>query len=465
MLMRKTQYTRTIVMVRRPRRGLLAVCTALMAMAMFSAQPVKAEFIQTSGNLQSYLLDICRPMAGSEGFEEPGQWDMVYWRQAVTALIEGDLVVAAELAEEQMYDLVEFTHSGSGCVYYVLVEQQCLGIGCDLPYGVYRPCRGLGTYVFNPHGRRALNLQVPHSIGDGNTWPESVSAFLQLDATFLQAAGTHRCANAASGCGGTTAACGGSGDYRESDVAHYTENFFQATSTEVHTQLPDLVSISIHGFEACSTATGTSIALISDGTGTGGDCASSAVPNGIATQLAAAYNEILFSLPEPYIGRGAASCNLAPGEPPELAFAGCPEFCGGSNVQGRAINGSTGFCPRGVCDPPNGVERFVHLEQQSQLRVPPPGLPYPWPFPGVSWQISIDAIGATFPTYETWADFGHSGTETGSFCQPYDTLAEPASVANWRETILIKTGSSPETLTIDSRVVLQSYGGSAIIGQ
>ena len=185
------------------------------------------------------------------------------------------------------------------------------------------------------------------------------------------------------------------------------------------------------------------------------------MPNGVATRLAAWYNAFLASLPDPYTGRGAGSCNWAPGDPSELDVAGCPIFCGGSNVQGREINGSTGYCPRGVCDPPAWGERFIHLEQQPPLWSPPSS---PDPGTGISWQVTIDAIGATLRTYQIWADLAYSGTETGSFCQPYGTLMGSISAARPDEAIIIKTGSMPGPRTIAVPAVLHSYGGSVILG-
>ncbi len=417
----------------------------------------------SSGSLRSYLTGICIPGAGTEVFEEPSASDMADWAQVIEYLIDGNVGQAADLADWLLYDLVKFTDSGTGCVYYVLVEQLCSGgIGCPTGFLQWdpEPCRGLGTYVYNPHPRRDLNIQSPHALTDGATWPESVAMFLELQATFLQVTGVTRCANSGIGCSGTTATCGG-GPYRESDAAHFTRNFYQVASTTIHGLLPDVVGVSVHAFEACDSAYDTSIVQISNGTGC--EDGNSAVPNSIATQLAIEFNRILENEFPIYPGRLAGSCNVAPGEPAELERVGCPAFCGGSNTQGREINQAADPCAGGVC---SAVlpERFIHMEQQLPLRVPPPGLPWPYPFPGMSWQISIDAFGATFPTYEIWADFGYFGTETGSFCQPYGTLAETVSAANPGERILIKTGSSPETLIINDSVIVDAYGGPAIVG-
>jgi hypothetical protein len=97
---------------RKPLCGLLAGCAVLAAAVGLLPGIAKAEFIRTQGTLEWYLLNICRPIAGSEAFQEPGQFDLARWRLAVIALLLEDVELATELADEQMYDLVEFTNHG-----------------------------------------------------------------------------------------------------------------------------------------------------------------------------------------------------------------------------------------------------------------------------------------------------------------------------------------------------------------
>jgi hypothetical protein len=64
-----------------------------------------------------------------------------------------------------------------------------------------------------------------------------------------------------------------------------------------------------------------------------------------------------------------------------------------------------------------------------------------------------------------WVDFSYSGTETGSFLQPYNTLAEGAAAAQTGGRVVIKAGSSPETILINRSMTLDSFGGTARIGE
>ena len=176
-------------------RHVLGALAALCIVVIVVPTPAHGAYRISSGNLRSYLTGICIPGAGTQVFEEPSASDLADWDQVIEDLIDGNLGQAVDLADWLLYDLVEFTDTATGCVYYVLVEQLCDGgIGC--PSGFLQwdpePCRGLGTYVYNPHSRRALNIQSPHALTDGATWPESVAMFFDLQATFLQVAGVRR---------------------------------------------------------------------------------------------------------------------------------------------------------------------------------------------------------------------------------------------------------------------------------
>jgi len=441
-------------------RARLMAAAGVLALTV-GAVPARAEFIVGSGNLTNLLLDICLPIGGSEAFHAPSEFDRADWAEVLTALFEGDIDYAASLADWQQYDLIEFTATANGCTYYVLREQLCPAAGGCFSGLTFdpQPCRGLGTFVFKPHARRDLNIQVPHAVVDDGTRPEGIAMFLELDATFLQIAGTSRCSNSGTGCGGTTATCGG-GNYRESDAAHYTLSFFQVASDTVASLRPDLVSVSVHGFSPSGSAYDTSLAQISNGTG----CSTSARAGSIATKLAAAYNEQLADLTQPYPGRGGGSCQWQVGEPTELERVGEPVFCGGSNTQARSINGASDPCSGGVCTV-SGKERFVHLEQQGALRSHPPGLPSPYPFAGISWQITIDAFADVFPTHTSWVDFAYNSTEMGSFCQPYGSIRELFFTPNVGKRIVIKSGHSVETPRLNFRATFDAYDGPVVIGR
>jgi len=88
--------------------------------------------------------------------------------------------------------------------------------------------------------------------------------------------------------------------------------------------------------------------------------------------------------------------------------------------------------------------------------------------PGGLWHIDLYDFGRKLIDNATgviWVDFNYSGTESGTFDQPYNTLAEGVAAANSGDTICMKPGSSPETITITKAVTLRACGGPVTIGQ
>jgi hypothetical protein len=84
------------------------------------------------------------------------------------------------------------------------------------------------------------------------------------------------------------------------------------------------------------------------------------------------------------------------------------------------------------------------------------------------WHIDLYDFGRRLIDETTgviWVDFNHAGTENGTFDRPYNTLAEGVVAASPGNTICMKPGSSPETITITKAVVLRACGGTASIGE
>jgi hypothetical protein len=64
----------------------------------------------------------------------------------------------------------------------------------------------------------------------------------------------------------------------------------------------------------------------------------------------------------------------------------------------------------------------------------------------------------------TWVEFNYVGTETGSFDFPFNTLVEGVNSAGAGEEVMIKAGTSSETLLILKHILLRSWNGTAKIG-
>lgn len=71
---------------------------------------------------------------------------------------------------------------------------------------------------------------------------------------------------------------------------------------------------------------------------------------------------------------------------------------------------------------------------------------------------------------KAWVDFGYGGSETGSFDQPFNTVAEGANrlledPPGGPPTLHLRAGSSPEAVTISKAMMIETCGGVVTIGQ
>jgi len=84
---------------------------------------------------------------------------------------------------------------------------------------------------------------------------------------------------------------------------------------------------------------------------------------------------------------------------------------------------------------------------------------------GSPWGISRIYVFSIDHSNVWWVDYNYSGTETGEFDKPFNTLTEAVTAAgNWH-TIYIKASSSPkETLIITKPLYIFSWNGTAIVG-
>jgi len=341
--------------------------------ALFLALPAGAAGIVTQGgDIVSYLTNLPIPAAGSNAFVIPTNSSITAWRPVVDALFSGNYQTAANLAAPLNYNVVQFTDTGRNRIYYLLVEQT---------NAQKAPVNGLGTYVFNPTSCRNLSFQAPHAGGDENTLPEAATLFADLNATALLVAGTHRCANsAASTCDGSSSACGDS-VFHVSDVAHYTQNYYEPAHEEILKTIPGLITVAVHG-------EGVHIpdAIISNGT-----CFSYPTPSAatlLSNEYAQIFKQMGVALSSGTCDQGAASTSL----------------CAETDVQGRYSNNSATLCNCGsptvsACSTTLGCgrnivfpEKFVHLEQDCQLRQVSGCA-----VAGVGYQTAVSAFAAVFP--------------------------------------------------------------------
>ena len=272
------------------------------------------------------LAEIEPPGADSDDYLVPGADTLEAIFASVETLIgQGE----AELAAAQVA---------------VVGYELCRGEGDEAGTALWRPIvagSGRALFAWRAVGARPLIVGVPHPSLEQHTLAEGVAMFDRLDARALIASGTHRCANLAeAGCDGTTSVCGDAdAPYRISDMAHSADTIFQVA----HELFADLFEedqvLSLHGMS------GDGISL-SNGTIDPTDADS---PEG---RLAAA-------LAGTFPGEYVTVCNEHDGATLDQ------RLCGGTNVQGRYVNGSATPCTQ---EAPAASHRFWHLEQSLDVR-------------------------------------------------------------------------------------------------
>lgn len=195
--------------------------------------------------------------------------------------------------------------------------------------------------------RRGSEGFVPPTSADLDRWRAIVDAlidddttavdvFQQTGARVLLLAGTHRCANqGVSPCDGTSSVCG-DGRYHVSDMAHVVDAPFQAAHAVFTERFPEMIAISLHGngSEDCETV------FLSNGID--GDVQ----PELRSLQQALAQRGVQVGVP------GSSACRLI----------------GGTNVQGRLINGSPHPCTEAATQ---ATGTFIHVEQRRAFREDP----------------------------------------------------------------------------------------------
>jgi hypothetical protein len=205
------------------------------------------------------------------------------------------------------------------------------------------------AYIFiNPFAKRNLVIEVPHEGFEFGTKTQGARLFKALAARALVINKEHRCSDPdVSPCTGATTACDEhderDGLFRESDVAHHTQNTFNLLHIRYTDMDPVTKFVQLHGFNASRS----DMAEIGDGTTT--DFA----PDSVSVLFASNLGK--------YVPKPAAvdSCQQYVGDPPS-------GLCGSSNVQGRYTNNPGGDACQTFTSTYSA--RFLHLEQGEPLR-------------------------------------------------------------------------------------------------
>jgi hypothetical protein len=260
------------------------------------------------------------PASGSEDYRVPVSAQMESMRHSFDAFLAGDLEAARKHAGAAAYTL-------------------CRGTGTESSLAFWQPPprEGQALVALRMGAARPVILETPHPFFDGGTMDQGALAFRRLNARALISAGTHRCANKASaGCDGTSTACGG-GAFRISDMAHTVQSIYHVAHMALSEHFEDDWVVQLHGMGADGIS-------VSDGTSLPTTSVSPSAR--VATALGKVF-------------KGVTTCN---------AFGSFPKrnhMCGGTNTQGRHLNGSPRAC---TVDSDGTSGRFIHLEQSGLVR-------------------------------------------------------------------------------------------------
>lgn len=296
-------------------------------------------------------------------------------RTVIQRIVAGDYPGAHSLVKtvSSTYNVLEFTDTATGQVYYLLLEgtpgsipapaSHASGVNITDPNDQTR--RGWGTYVFNPAPVRPLCLSVPHPKDDLETGEQGIETFLNAGAYSLLLAGADRDQNVAlAPCDPSTR------PFREADMAHTADSVFQIAFEEVFNSDSSLEHLQLHGNGTC-----TEDVFLSNGV----------LPPPVTLDTLMANIE-------------AASLAAAPGGPTLSADVyDDPGDCALRGTKNTQLRFASGIPHSDVCAlgySPTIPSRFVHFEQLRDARRDPSD---PLASPGRNRMIISDAIQQTFP--------------------------------------------------------------------
>ncbi|MCP3932051.1 MAG: T9SS type A sorting domain-containing protein [Bacteroidetes bacterium] len=285
--------------------------------------------VETKGDIEAYfctLIDYL-PLEGLNDFVEPTAGNLTTWDAILDDLLADNTTDAETSAATIDYQVVLFTDNTlmPNKLFYLL---QKLSTGTNY----------WGTYVFNSSPCREIIIEAPHPIHDTNTGKQGIYCLKNTDSRALLLSGTHRCNNTTdSTCDGMTTACSVMDNpFKISDLAHNSNNCFQATSDKLHDEIATSVLIQLHGFTPEHSDPDV---ILSNGTTfspSGTDYA-----NDFKTHLAATDGTLTF----------------------KVAHKDTWTYLiGTTNTQGRYINGENAPCSNAATA---ATGRFIHFEQEK----------------------------------------------------------------------------------------------------
>lgn len=310
--------------------------TLLSRLAVFGLIPAAAfgadRTCSTATSLDELITCIRTqmPKSGSGGFVAPTTAQQDDWRWTVRMMLHDSCNFTLPASLAGIMQVRSFTDSTNQKTYCLLMEVRDANNDSIVD-------RGWGTFIVDPGAQREISHQAPHPLYDLTTELEAVGIFRDTNSRSFLMCGAHRNANpAASTCQSA---------YQAADCAHNTANMFQATVLELQAfyAANPWNAIQWHGMAADSCA--------------GVDAFLSHGPDLVpaaSDRIVQLRNNVVQDHPTWQVAlSGSGACDLT----------------GGSNVQGRLLNGvAEGSVCTTAAQAYTGI--FIHNEQDPLFRTP-----------------------------------------------------------------------------------------------
>lgn len=195
------------------------ITTAIVILILFFSAPSFGQRTKID-NLNQLIDEIQSDVVTSpgEGFVSPTEDELNEFVKAVKYFRNGSRDSCRIVLQKFRYKLEQFTDSRTGTIYDIIRES--------------RPVqRAWGSYIYNEHFAKRLNIQVNHPIDDVNALGIGVDLFRYSHAAWLMIAGTSKRASTSR---------------NSADIARTQQSVFQ----RIHESLTDQtsLSLSIHSF-------------------------------------------------------------------------------------------------------------------------------------------------------------------------------------------------------------------------
>jgi hypothetical protein len=312
---------------------------------VFSAT-IQASLPVESGDLESYLNSITFGSEDDARFKIPTPSQLAEFENVVNLILQAEYGNAHAAAQVLGYELVAYTDSVSGKLFYLLREIN------PIPSPL---ANGNGIYIFRPSATYNVAIHAPHPAADRNTNQSAITAFMASDVRYFMMAGAHRRSHP------DPSSCQDFSDYRPSDAVHNTAHFFYVAHKALEDFDDRIHYVELHGYGSSS------YDIIASQCDTGGNPAVANLSETISDADANALT-LMHSLESALDAGGEISTCIYSTTLDTGPADRYTQYLGGStNTLARYTNGSPSVCDQAALAE-NNSHRYLHIEQSWGIR-------------------------------------------------------------------------------------------------